>query len=161
VFGPRDALWAGDGSLFVADPGNRRRLRFDPPGWQETVVATLPGPVTGLAQVSGLVAAAVPVAGAVLLVDPGSGEVVRRLDVPGWTGGEQQEAYLAVLPSGDLAATAPRTGEVWRVDPTGSNPARLISEGLPGATALALLPDGELLVSLTWEHRLERVPIVD
>ena len=25
--------------------------------------------------------------------------------------------------------------------------------------AVALLPDGELLVSLTWEHRLEKVPL--
>jgi YYY domain-containing protein len=161
LFGPRDALWAADGSLFVADTGNRRLLRFDPPNWQETVVATLPGPVTGLATVSGLVAAAVPVDGAVLLVDPRSGAVVRRLDVPGWSSGEQQEAYLALLPSGDLAATAPRTGEVWRVDPTGRNPARLLRDGLPGVTAVALLPDGELLVSLTWEHRLEKIAIVD
>jgi sugar lactone lactonase YvrE len=161
LFGPRDALWAADGGLFVADTGNRRLLRFDPPNWQETIVATLPGPVTGLAPVSGLVAAAVPVDGAVLLVDPGSGEVVRRLEVPGWSSGEQQEAYLAVLPSGDLAATAPRTGEVWRVDPTGRNPARLLRDGLPGVTAVALLSDGELLVSLTWEHRLERVAVGD
>lgn len=161
LFGPRDALWQADGSLLVADTGNHRLLRFDPPGWQETVVATLPGPVTGLAPVLGLVAAAVPVDGAVLLVDAGSGEVVRRLEVPGWSGGEQQEGYLAVLPSGDLAATAPGPGEVWRVDPTGRNPARLLRDALPGVTAIALLPDGELLVSLTWEHRLQKVQIDD
>ena len=117
LFGPRDALWSDGGSLLVADTGNRRLLRFDPPNWQETVVATLPGPVTSLASVMGLVAAAVPVDGAVSLVDPVSGEVVRRLEIPGWSSGEQQEAYLAVLPSGDIAATAPKTGELWIVDP--------------------------------------------
>ncbi len=161
LFGPRAALWSDDGSLLVADTGNRRLLRFDPPNWQETVVATLPGPVTGLASVMGLVAAAVPVDGAVSLVNPVSGEVVRRLEVPGWSSGEQQEAYLTVLPSGDLAVTAPRAGELWIVDPTGDDPARLLRTGLPGVTAVALLPDGNLLVSLTWEHRLERVPIGD
>ncbi len=161
MFGPRDALWSDGGRLLVADTGNRRLLRFDPPNWQETVVATLPGPVTGLASVTGLVAAAVPVDGAVSLVDPDSGEVVRRLEVPGWSSGEQQEAYLAVLPSGDIAATAPKPGELWIVDPTGGNPARLLRDGLPGVTAVALLPDGNLLVSLTWEHRLERIPLDD
>ena len=161
LFGPRDALWSDDGSLLVADTGNRRLLRFDPPNWQETVVATLPGPVTGLAPVLGLVAVAVPVDRGILLVDPASGEVVRRLEVPGWSSGEQQEAYLAVLPSGDLAATAPLTGELWIADPTGHNPARLLRDGLPGVTAVVLLPDGELLVSLTWEHRLERVALGD
>ncbi len=132
LFGPRDALWSDDGSLLVADTGNRRLLRFDPPNWRETVVATFPGPVTGLASVMGLVAAAVPVDGAISLINPASGEAVRRLEVPGWSGGEQQEAYLAVLPSGDIAATAPKTGEVWIVDPTGDNPARLLRNGLPG-----------------------------
>jgi len=161
LFGPRDALWSDNGSLLVADTGNRQLLRFDSPDWQRTVVATLPGPVTGLASVMGLVAAAVPVDRAILLVDTASGEVVRRLELPGWSSGEQQEAYLAVLPSGDLAATAPRTGEVWIADPTGRNPARLLRDGLPGVTAVALLPDGGLVVSLTWEHRLEKVPIVN
>ena len=159
LFGPRDALWSGDGSLFVADTGNRRLLRFDPPEWRQTVVATLAGPVTGLAWTAGLVAAAVPVDGAVALVDIGSGQVVRRLEVPGWSSGEQQEAYLAVLPSGMLAATAPSTGEVWLVDPSGQSPPRLLRDGLPGITAVALLPDGSLVASQTWEHHLVTISI--
>ncbi len=159
LFGPRDALWSGDGSLFVADTGNRRLLRFDPPEWRETVVATLPGPVTGLAWSAGLLAAAVPVDGAVALVDTATGQVVRRLDVPGWSNGDQQEAYLAVLPSGMLAATAPSTGEVWHVDPTGQTPARLLRDGLPGVTAVALMPDGSLVASQTWENHLVTIPL--
>jgi sugar lactone lactonase YvrE len=96
--------------------------------------------------------------GAVELVDPSSGEVVRRLEVPGWSGGDQQEAYLAALPSGQIAATAPATGEIWLVDPTGQEPARLLRDGLPGVTAIALMPDGGLLVSQTWENHLTRIP---
>jgi sugar lactone lactonase YvrE len=143
----------------VADTGNRRLLRFDPPNWQQTVVASLPGAVIGLAPTLGLVAAAVPADAAISLVDPASGEVVRRLAIPGWSSGEQQEAYLAVLPSGDLAATSPATGEVWIVDPTGEKAARLLRDGLPGVTAVALRPDGSLLASQTWENHLVTIPI--
>jgi len=159
LFGPRDALWAADGSLFVADTGNKRLLRFEPPSWQETVVANLAGPVTGLASALGLVAAAVPVDGAIALVDPATGEVVRRLEVPGWGSREQQEGYVAVLPTGDLVASAPATGELWVVDSTGSSPATLLRDGLPGITGVVLMPDGTLLASQTWENHLVKIPI--
>lgn len=159
LFGPRDALWTGDGGLLVADTGNRRLLRFDPPGWRQQVLAELPGPVVGLAEAAGLVAAAVPVDGAISLIDAGTGTVVRRLEVPGWQSRDQQEGYLAALPSGELAATAPATGELWIVDPNGDALPRLLRSGLPGATGIAPLPSGELLISLTWENRLVRVPL--
>ena len=159
LFGPRDALWTAGGSLLVADTGNRRLLRFDPPGWREEVVAELDAPVVGLAELEGLVAVAVPAAGAVAVVDPASGTVVRRLEVPGWRDREQQEGYLAALPSGELVATAPAPGELWLLDPTGTEPPRLLRDGLPGVTGIARLPSGELLVSLTWEHRLSRIAI--
>jgi DNA-binding beta-propeller fold protein YncE len=149
LFGPRDALWTAGGSLLVADTGNRRLLRFGPPGWREEVVAEL----------EGLVAVAVPAAGAVAVVDPASGTVVRRLEVPGWSSREQQEGYLARLASGELVATAPAPGELWLLDPTGAEPPRLLRGGLSGVTGIARLPSGELLVSLTWEHRLVKVAI--
>jgi sugar lactone lactonase YvrE len=159
LFGPRDALWTPDGSLLVADTGNSRLLRYDPPDWREAEVATFPGPVVGLASVLGAIAAAVPADGAVFVVDLATGETVRRLEVPGWSGREQQESYLAVLPSGYLAATAPKTGEVWAVDPSGQEPAYRLRGGLPGITGIALHPDGHLAAALTWEHRLEKVAL--
>jgi hypothetical protein len=83
--------------------------------------------------------------------------VVRRLEVPGWSSREQQEGYLAALPSGGLVASAPAPGELWQLDPTGAEPPRLLRGGLPGVTGIARLPSGELLVSLTWENRLVKV----
>jgi len=105
------------------------------------------------------VAAAVPSDGAIFLVDPDSGETVRRLEIPGWSSGKQQEGYLALLPSGDLAASAHDPGELWVVDPNGDSPPRLLASDLPGLTAIVLLPDGELLGSLTWAHRLVRIDL--
>jgi hypothetical protein len=98
-----------------------------------------------------------PADGAVVILDPDSGAVVRRLEVPGWQSREQQEGYLAVLPGGALVASAPAAGELWLLDGSGAAPPRLLHGGLPGVTGVALLPDGELLVALTWEHRLIRV----
>ena len=158
LFGPRDLLWAGDGSLFVSDTGNRKLLRFHPPEWQSETVVELPGPPVGLAWAAGLIAVAVPADGAVFLIDSSKSEVVRRIELPCWDGGEQQEGYLATLPSGDLIASSPTHGQLWRVDPTDNNPPRLIEEGLPNITAIALTPAGDLLASLTWEHRLVRIP---
>jgi sugar lactone lactonase YvrE len=158
LFGPRDALWTADGSLVVADTGNRRLLRFDAPDWRESLVTTFEGPVVGLASVLGFVAAAVPVEGALVLVDLASGDKVRRIEIPGWESREQQEAYLAVLPTGMLAASAPLTGEIWLVDPTGQTPVRMLMDGLPGVTGLALRPDGMLLASQTWKNRLVTIP---
>jgi sugar lactone lactonase YvrE len=161
LFGPRDLLWAGDGSLFVSDTGNRKLLRFRPPEWQSETVVELPGPPVGLAWAAGLIAVAVPADGAVFLIDSSKSEVVRRIELPCWEGGEQQEGYLAALPSGDLIASSPTHGQLWRVDPTANNPPRLIEEGLPNITAIALTPAGDLLASLTWEHRLVRIPVED
>jgi YYY domain-containing protein len=161
LFGPRDLLWSGDGSLLVSDTGNKELLRFRPPQWQSETVVELPGPPVGLAWSAGLIAVAVPADGAVFLIDGSRSEVIRRIDLPCWEGGDQQEGYLAVLPSGDLLASSPTHGELWRVDPSGEKPPRLIEGGLPGITAIALTPAGDLLASLTWEHRLVRIPVED
>ena len=85
--------------------------------------------------------------------------LIRRCEVPGWSSGKQQEGYLALLPSGEIAASAPVPGELWIVDPTGDSPPRLLRSNLPGLTAIALLPDGDLLGSLTWAHKLVRIDI--
>lgn len=157
LFGPRAAVWTANGSLLVSDTGNSRILRFSPPNWDQELVATLPAPVVGLASAAGLLAAAVPSDGAIVLIDPSNGEMVRRIEIPGWDNRQQQEGYLTVLPSGDLVASAPDPGELWIADPTGSNPPRLLRTGLPGVTGLTLLPDGQVLAALTWEHRLVKV----
>ncbi len=159
LYGPRGVLWEPGGSMLVADTGNRRILRARPPQWTVETVAELPAPVVGLAWASGLLASAVPADGAIYLLDPTSGSVVRRLEIPGWAGRGQQEGYLAVLPSGELVASAPEPGELWLADPAGTQPARLARDGLPGITGIALLPGGQLLASLTWEDRLVRIPI--
>jgi hypothetical protein len=159
LFGPRGLLWLGDGSLLVSDTGNKRLMRYRPPDWSHHQVAEFPAPVVGLAEVGGLVAAATPADGVVVLVDTNTGEAVRRLEVPGWRRLEQQEGYLALLPSGRLAATSPDTAELWSLDPAGESPPRLLRGDLPGVTAISLLPDGNLLASLTWEHRLVKIEV--
>ena len=159
LFGPRDLMWAPDGSLLVSDTGNRKLLRFTPPDWDRKILATLPGPPVGLAWAGGLIAVAVPADGALLLVDGSSGETVRRIELRCWNTNDQQEGYLALLPSGDLVASSPHYGELWIVDPTEEEPQRLLQDGLPGVTAVALTPYGDLIASLTWEHRLVRVPL--
>ena len=159
LFGPRGVLWDEDGSLLVADTGNRRLLRLSPPNWEQSEVVELPAPVVGLIRVGDLVAVATPAAGTLALIDPVVGEIVRSLEVPGWSNGEQQEGYLVVLPSGELAASAPQPGEIWIVDPGGSEPARLLQDGLPGVTAMVVRPDGMLVASLTWDHRLIRIDL--
>jgi YYY domain-containing protein len=161
LFGPRDLLWAPDGSLLVADTGNRRVLRFTPPDWEGVTVARLPGPPVGLEWAAGLIAAAVPADGSLLLIDSTSGEIVRRIELRCWNTGDQQEGYLTILPSGELVVSSPHYGELWIVDPSGEEPQRLLQDGLDGVTAIALTPDGDLLASLTWQHRLVRVPIED
>jgi YYY domain-containing protein len=161
LFGPRDLLWVADGSLVVADTGNQLLLRYAPPRWRREVVVELPAPVVGLAAAGGLLAAATPADGTIAMVDVATGTIVRTLEVPGWSSGRQQEGYLALLPSGELAASAPYPGELWAVDPAGQTPPRLVRSGLPGLTAIALQPDGQLLGSLTWEHRLVRISLED
>ncbi len=159
LFGPRAVLWTADGSLLVSDTGNGRIFRFSPPDWSQELVVQLSKPVVGLASAAGLLAAAVPSDGVIAMVDLSTQEVVRRIKVPGWSSLQQQEGYLELLPSGDLAASAPKPGEVWLVDPTSSNPPRLLRGDLPGVTDLALLPDGRLLAALTWEHRLVKIDL--
>jgi WD40 repeat protein len=156
-YGPRGLLWAPDGSLVVADTGNRRLMRCRPPTWLAEPLAVLSGPVVGLAWAGGLLAAAIPSEGVIALVDPTEGSVVRSLDVPGWSAGDQQEGYLAMLSSGVLAASAPTPGEIWLVDPAGVHEPRVLKGGLEGVTALALLPDGQLLASQTWQNRLIKI----
>jgi sugar lactone lactonase YvrE len=159
LFGPRDLMWAPDGSLLVSDTGNRKILRFTPPAWEDEVVARLPGPAVGLAWAGGLIAVAVPADGALLLVDPSNGEITRRIELRCWNTRDQQEGYLALLPSGDLVASSPHYGELWIVDPTEEEEQRLLQDNLPGVTAVALTTAGDLIASLTWDHRLVRVPL--
>ena len=161
LFGPRDLIWAPDGSLLVSDTGNRKLLRFVPPEWNDETVARLPGPAVGLEWAGGLIAVAVPAEGALLLVDGSTGKVARRIELRCWNTRDQQEGYLALLPSGNIVASSPQFGELWIVDPTEEEPQRLLQDGLPGVTAVALTPSGDLIASLTWENRLVRVPVVE
>jgi YYY domain-containing protein len=161
LYGPRGLLWTPDGGLLVSDTGNRRVLLYRPPDWQEEVVAYLAGPPVGLAWAGGLVAAAIPAEAAVALINLETGSVVRSLEIPGWRNRDQQEGHLVLLPSGELVASAPQPGELWVVDPAGAEPPHLLRDGLPGITAMALMPDGEILASLTWDDRLVRVSIED
>ncbi len=159
LYGPRDVLWTPDGALLAADTGNRVLLRYRPPRSEREELVQFDGPVVGLAWVDGLVAAAVPAAGDVVMLDPMDWSEVRRLAVPGWASGEQQEGYLAVMPSGDLLASAPAVGELWLLDPTGVTSARRVADNLPGVTGIGVFPTGEVVASLTWQNRLIRIRI--
>jgi YYY domain-containing protein len=159
MYGPREVLWQEDGGLLVADTGNRLLLGFSPPRWERQELYEFEGPVVGLEWVGGLLAVAVPVTAEVVLLEPGTWTEARSLPVPGWGTGTQQEGYLLAVPSGELLASAPEAQELWLLDPAGDRPPRLLREGLPGVTGLALLPDGQVLVAQTWENRLIRIGV--
>jgi len=159
LYGPRDVLWAPDGALLVADTGNWTLLRYAPPRWQREELYRFDAPVVGLAWSDGLVAAAVPVSGQVVLVDPDQRVEVRRLEVPGWQSGDQQEGYLAVTPDGGVLASAPATGELWLLDPAGVAPPRRVAQDLAGVTGFAVLRDGRIIASRTWDSALVRLRI--
>jgi YYY domain-containing protein len=159
LYGPRDVLWAPDGALLVADTGNWTLLRYSPPRWQREELYRFDAPVVGLAWSDGLVAAAVPVTGLVVLVDLLERVEVRRLEMPGWQSGDQQEGYLAVAPGGGILASAPAAGELWLLDPSGATPPRRVAEDLPGVTGFAALQDGRIIASRTWDNELVRLRI--
>ncbi|NOZ95444.1 MAG: hypothetical protein GXP47_12015, partial [Acidobacteria bacterium] len=151
--------WAPDGRLLIADTGNRRILQASPPSWKPRTLVALDGPVVGLAILGDTLAAAVPQKGIVALVDLTSGATVRTLQMPGWSDGSQQEGYLLELGPHRLLASAPGPGELWLLDPAGKHDAVRLATKLPSITAMALLPDGRLLASETFENRLVRIPI--
>jgi sugar lactone lactonase YvrE len=159
LYGPRGVMWVEDRSLLVADTGNKTLLRFRAPRWEREELYRFDEPLVGLARVGGLVAVALPAAGEVVLLDPQSWSELRRLSVPGWHGGTQQEGYLAALPSGELLASAPTPGELWLLDPQGSKPPVRVATQLPGVTGIALLPDGRLLAAQTYENRIVKVDL--
>ncbi len=159
LYGPRGVAWADDGSLWVADTGNRRLLRFEPRSWSRAAVLDLGAPVVGVVVVGERLAVAVPSRGEVVLVDPRGPTAEHTLPVPGWVDGGQQEGYLAVLPSGDLLASAPARGELWRLDPAGERPPVMVAEGLAGVTGIAAVAEARVLAALTWQHRVERVAL--
>jgi YYY domain-containing protein len=158
LYGPRGVLWASDGSLFVADTGNRRLLRFAPPQWRGREIARLEAPVVGLAWSGDQIAAAMPAAGVIALIDPETGALGPQLAVPGWQEGTQQEGYLLALSSGELLASAPAPGELWLVDPASPTAPRLYKDQLVGATSMARLSNGQLVLALTFQNRVVRLP---
>jgi sugar lactone lactonase YvrE len=159
-YGPRAALWLDASRLLVSDTGNKRLALCSGPRWSCTTVVRFDAPPVGLAQVdTGEIAVALPAAGALVLVDLAQRLETDRIELPGWDGGHQQEGYLVALPDGDLLASAPHPGELWRVDPLGrAEPMRLRAD-LPGLTGLALTTDGTLIGALTWQHRLVRIQL--
>jgi sugar lactone lactonase YvrE len=161
LYGPRGVLWLPEGGLLVADTGNKTLLRYRPPRWDREEVYRFDAPVVGLSWIDGAVAAAVPAEGKVVILEPSDWSQLLELEVPGWSSGQQQEGYLAQTDAGGLLATAPDPGELWLLDPTGVTRPRLVGEDLTGATGITVLPDGKVLLSLTWESRLTRVDIAE
>lgn len=159
MYGPRGVAWGPDGALWIADTGNRRLLRAEPPGWAITGELDLGAPVVGVVATGTGIAAAVPGRGEVVLVDPSRMAETGALPVPGWRDGTPQEGYLALTPSGQLLASAPGEGQIWRLDPTGERAPAVVAEGLEGVTGLAAVAEGRVLAALTWQHRVERVAL--
>jgi sugar lactone lactonase YvrE len=159
LYGPRGVLWWHDDVLFIADTGNQRVLRWSPGDHEPVVVAALAAKPIGLARAGELLAVALPAAGHIALLDPTSGAIRTTLEVPSWRGGKEVEAYLATLPDGRLAASSPEAGRLWLVDPGGEARPKELADGLQGASGVGILPDGTVVVSLTWGHRLARVPL--
>jgi len=156
LYGPRGAMWDDARTLWVADTGNRRVLRYRLPAPVPDLTVELDAPVVGLARLADSVAVAVPAAGKVVHLDPTDGRRLGELAVPGWTEGLQQEGYLAVLRDGTLLASAPHPGELWRLDPAGDAP-ELVRDDVSGLTALAVGEDGAVIGAFTWQHRLVRL----
>jgi YYY domain-containing protein len=159
LYGPRGVFWWHDGRLFIADTGNQRVLQWRR-GMDEAVTLTeFTAKPVGLARTGDLLAVALPAAGHIALLDPASGATRTTLEVPSWHGGREVEAYLAALPDGRLLASSPEAGKLWLVDPKGQPAPLEFRHGLHGASGVGVLPDGTVVVALTWEHRLARFPL--
>ena len=74
---------------------------------------------------------------------------------------ERLESDAPALPSGELVASAPGPGELWRLDPRASVPPVKLPIQLPGVTGIAVLPGGDLLAAQMHENRIVRVDLSD
>jgi sugar lactone lactonase YvrE len=156
LYGPRSVLWWPDGRLFIADTGNERILHWRPGMDEAAELVKLDAKPFGLAIAGDRLAVAVPTRSLIALLDPDSGEPRGEVSVPAWPHERETEAYLATLPDGRLLASVEPAGELWLVDVQAGSSARFAS-GLDGVTGVGVLPDGQVIVALTRNHRLARV----
>ena len=146
------------GTVFVADTGNSRIVRFRPDGVKDAAWGHDPG-AGKLAEPQGL---ALGKDGFLYVADNGNGRVavftkdgtfVRAFAVPGWRREVMGEPYLAVDPSGTVWVSVPLAGEVRGYTPDGRLLATARGKDQPDGkrfehpSGVALLPGGRLVVA--------------
>jgi len=152
------------GTVFVADTGNSRVVRFDAEGRKEAEWGREKG-AGKLAEPQGL---ALGKDGLLYVADNGNGRVavfakdgsfVRAFDVAGWRRQVMSEPYLAVDASGRVWVSVPLDGEVRGYAPDGKLVATARGKDQPEGqrfehpSGVALLPNGRLAVA-DFEGRL-------
>ena len=166
---PTGLASAPDGRLFIAS-GNRVLLATGPDYASASAVATFPGAVRALAWHPRLnLIAAVSGQGLVTMVDQGNGSVVSDCD----GGPLLYPTAVAVAPDGAILATeGSRTlpGEAWVRDlmrkgadgrvvrlANGEGRGTTLADGLAFPSGIGIAPDGTVIVSEAWRHRLLRL----
>jgi uncharacterized membrane protein/DNA-binding beta-propeller fold protein YncE len=124
LFGPRGVAAAPEGTVWVADTGNKRLVAYDA-GLGK--VQTLGHLGSGPGEFSDPVGVAVSRAGAIYVADAGnqriqmldkSGRFIRQISISGWKMGD--EPYLDADDDGTLYATNPSQNTVLQLDPSGA-----------------------------------------
>jgi DNA-binding beta-propeller fold protein YncE len=158
-FGPR-AVLVSRGSVYVADTGNKKIVRFDPQGRR---VFEWGGAGIGPGQLVEPVGLAADAAGNIYVADTGNhriqvfdadGKFLRQLPVFGWKD-FYTEPYLAIGPSDSIFATDSSTGRIAQYDSSGALKRTWKADGefkLP--TGIAIDSFGRLSVSDRGTHRI-------
>jgi DNA-binding beta-propeller fold protein YncE len=159
LFGPRAVLPAGN-FVYVADPGNKRILRYDREGRK---VSEWGGNGNGPGQFVEPVGLAADAAGNIYVADTGNrrvqvfdreGKFQRQFRVFGWKD-FYTEPYIAVGPSDTVFVTDSWGTRVAQYDPSGNFQRSWRAEiGWKLPTGIALDPFGRLTVSDRGTHRL-------
>ncbi len=164
LYGPRDLVIAGDGTIWVADTGNKRLVNFSLNG---ELLGSYGQDGAGLGDFSEPVGLAVDLSGRLYVADTWNGRVqsfipgAASADVfeAGWTSRQAMDKpYLAVLADGRILASDPAKGILLLFDPDGTALGfwEPVSGGLP--LGVAALPDGGFVFSDGRRNEVQIVP---
>jgi len=162
-YSPRGlAVSPQDGSLYVADTGNKRIVKFNPAGGFGGVIvkSDLNEPVGVAISPQGVIYVC-DVAGKRIVAFNSAGQFVRQWQIFGWNSPNVEwiEPYIAIDAKGFVYVSDSTTNTIYRFDPTGQNVAQGGGEGsglgqLNSPKGLAIDSKGFLYIADSMNHRV-------